>query len=88
VANYEREGRLLDEGRRIAGQMEDAVFAARTFVKRNSSLGAGLIPTYIGTLVDPVFAAAQWNQAVASLTAIEAWVDTEQHDQKLERIRA
>lgn len=87
MANYDREARLMDEGRRVAAQVEDAIFAARTFVKRNASLGAGLIPTYIGTLTDPAVTAAQWNQAVASLSAIEAWVDAEQHDQKLERIR-
>lgn len=84
---YDQEGAIFTEGQRIAAQLNDAIYAARVLALRVSALGATRVTDYLGSLTDGPCTVAEWNQAIASMGAIAAWVDTEQHDRKLEKIR-
>jgi hypothetical protein len=87
MADYTQESAIVSEGRRLAGILNDAVYASASLAKRVSALGSARVVDYLTQLADGPCTPAEWNQAIASMESIAAWIDAEQHDRKLEKIR-
>jgi hypothetical protein len=84
----DQEAALVREGQRIAAQLNDAIYAARTMALRVSALGTGRITDYLtGLSADAPCTTAEWNQGLSAMSDLYSYVDTQQIDRKLEKIR-
>ncbi len=90
MANFDRQGRTIDEIREAAGALIDALSKTRTMVDRWNALGSTFLDTYFSVgpgTTDPVVAKQELLDALASFATLHAAFSSSGHATNLHKVR-